>query len=79
MIRILQWLFLQVLFRGVVGRVSAFQPGGSSSIPSSVSNFNLYPGTGCVTFVYVLSCVVSGGGPDIVLSTLREARPCESV
>ena len=52
---------------GVVGRVSAFQLGGPGSIPYGVGNFNSYPGTGCV--LCVLSCDVSGGGPDIVLTT----------
>ena len=31
--------------------------------------FNLYPGTGCVSFDCILSCVVYGGGLDIVLTT----------
>ena len=44
----------------VVGRIPAFQPGG-------VRNFNVYPGTECV--LCVLSCVVSRGGPDILLTT----------
>ena len=39
-----------------------------------VRNFNFYPGIGCVSFVCVLSCVVFGGGPDIVLTTHSE-RP----
>ena len=54
----------------MVGRVPAFQPGGPDSIPGGVSNFNFYPGIGCVSFV----CVLSGGGPDIVLTTYSE-RP----
>ena len=45
--------------RGVVGRVPAFQPGGPGSIPGGVRNFNFCPGIGCVSFVCVLSCVVS--------------------
>ena len=32
-------------------------------------DYNFCPGTGCVSFVCVLSCVVSGGGPDILLTT----------
>ena len=55
--------------RGVVGRVSAFQPGGPGSIPGVVRNFNFCPGIGCVSFVCVLPCVVFVGGPDIVLTT----------
>ena len=56
--------------RGVVGRVPAFQLGGGPGlIPSGVRNFNSYPGTGCVFFVCVLYCAVSGGGPGIVLTT----------
>ena len=58
---------------GVVGRVSAFQPGGSGSIPGGVRNFNSHPGIGCVSFVYILSCAVSGG-PGIVLTT-HSGRP----
>ena len=54
--------------RGVVGRVPAFQPGGPGSIPGGVRNFNVCPGIGCVFFVCVLSCVVFGEGPDIVLT-----------
>ena len=46
--------------------VPAFHPGGPDSIPCRARNFNFYPGTGCVSFICVLSCVVSGGGPDIV-------------
>ena len=53
--------------RGVVCWVSTFQPGGPGSIPGGVRNFNFYPGTGCV--LCVLSDVVSGGDPDIVLTT----------
>ena len=52
----------------------AFQSGGSGSIPGEVRNFNFYPGTGCVSFMCVLSCVVSGGAPDIVLAT-HSGRP----
>ena len=44
---------------------------GQDSIPGGVRNFNLYPGTGCVSFFFVLSCVASGGGPD-VLTTYSE-------
>ena len=51
----------------MVGRVPTFQPGG-------VRNFNSYPGIRCVSFACVLSCAVSGGGPDIVL-TMHSGRP----
>ena len=37
--------------RGLVGKVPAFQSGGSGTIPGGVRNFNLYPRTGCVPFV----------------------------
>ena len=60
--------------RGVIGSVPAFQPGSPGSIPGGVRNFNLCPGIGCVSFVCVLSCVVIGGGPDIVLTT-HSGRP----
>ena len=63
---VLRW---SIRRRGVVGRVPAFQPGGPGSIPGRVRNFNSYPGNGCVSFVCVLPCAVSGGGPDIVLTT----------
>ena len=38
--------------RDVVGRVPAFKPGGPGSIPGGMSNFNSYPGIGCVSFVF---------------------------
>ena len=57
---------MMVRRRGVVGRVSAFQPDGPGSIPGGVRNFNFYAGTRCVSFV------VSDGGLNIVLSTLAE-------
>ena len=44
--------------------VTSFQPGGPGSIPGRVRNFYFYPGTGFVSFV----CVVSGGGPDTVMT-----------
>ena len=53
----------------MVGRVPAFQPGGPGSILGGCRNFNFCPGIGCVSFVCVLSCVVFGGGPEIVLTT----------
>ena len=63
--------------RGMVGRLPSSQPGFD---PGGARNFNFYPGTGCVFFVGVLPCVVSGGGHDILLTTdFRETRPCVSV
>ena len=56
---------------GVVGRIPAFQLCAPGSIPGRVRDFNLYPGTGCVYFLFVLSCVVSSGGPVILLATGR--------
>ena len=44
------------------------------SNPAGVRNFNFCPGIGCVSFVCVLSCIVSGSGPDIVLTT-HSGRP----
>ena len=50
----------------MVGRVSTFQPGGDPVlIPGGVRDFNLYHGSGRV--ICVLTCVVSGGGPEILL------------
>ena len=60
--------------RGMVGRVPAFQPDGPGSIPGGVRNFKICPGIGCVSFVCVLSCVVFGRGPGIVLTT-HSGRP----
>ena len=60
--------------RGVVGRVHGFHPGGPGSFPGGAGNFNFSPGIRCVSFVCVLSCVVFGGGPDIVLTT-HPGRP----
>ena len=40
---------------GVVGRIPVLQPGGPGLIPDGLRNFNFYPGTGCVSFVCVLS------------------------
>ena len=56
----------------MVGRVPAFQPGDPVSIPGGVRNFNSYPEIECMFFV--LSCAVSGGGLDIVLTT-HSGRP----
>ena len=50
----------------MVGRISTFLPDGPGSIPGGVRNFNFCPGTGCASFV----CVVSGGSPDILLTLL---------
>ena len=58
----------------MVGRVPAFQPGGPGWNPGGVRNFNFCPGIGCVSFICVLSCVVFGGSPDIVLNT-HSGRP----
>ena len=54
---------------GVVGGNPAFQPGGrASSIPDEARNFKIYSRIGCNVFC-VLSCIVSGGGPNIVMTT----------
>ena len=68
------WILKLIRRRGVVGRVPAFQPGSPGSITGGVRNFNFCPGIGCLSFVCVLSCTVSGGGPDIVLTRHLE-RP----
>ena len=77
----IELFFLYKLFivrpRDVISRVPAFQPDGPCSIPGGVRNFNSYPGTGYV--LCVLSCVVSGGGPDIVLTTHSELVYLSSV
>ena len=49
----------------VVDRVPAFQPGGPHFIPGEVRDSNLYPGTGCMPFVF---CPV--------LSLEQARRPC---
>ena len=54
-------------FLGVIGKIPAYKPGGPGSIPGGVRYFNFYPGNGCVYFIRVPSCVVFGGGPDILL------------
>ena len=54
--------------RGVVGRILA-HPGGPVSIPGGCRNYNFSSVTGCVSFVRILTCVVSGGDPDIVATT----------
>ena len=46
----------------------ALQHVGPGSIPGGVRDFNFYPGTELVPIVCVLPCVVSGGGPDILLA-----------
>ena len=61
--------FQNIRRRGLVGRIPAFQAGYPGSIPGGVRYFNSYPGIRCVSFVGVLSCAVSGGGPDSVLTT----------
>ena len=53
----------------MVSRIHTFELGGPGSISSGVGNFNFYHGTECVPFVCVLSCVVSGGGSDILQTT----------
>ena len=58
--------YFQVYRRGEVDRLPAFQPGSPGSIPGMTIDFNLYFGTGCMSFV----CAVFGGGPNILLTTL---------
>ena len=58
----------------MVSKVPAFSSGSTGSIPGGVRNFNLNPGTGYVTIVCVISSVVYGGDPDIVLTT-HSGRP----
>ena len=63
--------------RGVVSRVPAFQLVTPGSILCGVRNVKFYPsmhGTERVSFDCVLPCVVSGGGPNIVLTT-HSGRP----
>ena len=47
-------------------------PAALIRFPAEVRKFNFYPGTGCVCVFCVLSCVVSGGNPDIVLTKHSE-------
>ena len=44
-------------------------PAGWIRFPMGSRVLILYPGIECVSFACVLSCVVSGGGPAIVLTT----------
>ena len=60
----------------MVGRVTAFQPGGPGSILDGVKNFNFYPGTGLGTYSL---CAVSGGGLDVLLTTDSGSLLCVSV
>ena len=60
------WRPFCVRRRGVVDRIPAFQAVGSGFIPARVGDLNLYPGTGCVSFICVVYCVVSGGGPAVI-------------
>ena len=57
-----------VRHRGVVDRVPAFQPGDPDSNPGGVRNFYFYPGTRCMSSVWVLPYGVLGGGPDILIT-----------
>ena len=38
-------------------------------LPVGVRVSNFYPRAESVSFVFVLSCIISGGGPDIPLAT----------
>ena len=71
--------------RGVDGRVLAFQPGGSGSIPGGIRNFSFYPGTGlCPLSVFwpVWSLAVAltlcwahiQGGPPLYMSSFLVHR-----
>ena len=51
----------------MVSRILTFLSDDLGSIPGGVRNFYFYLRTRCV--LCVLSFVVSGGGPDIVLAT----------
>ena len=60
----------------MVDTIAAFLFGGPSSIPGGTRNFNFYPGTGCISFACVPSCVVSGGCSVIADHASRKARLC---
>ena len=57
------------LWRGRLNPCLPTRRDGPSSISAEVRNFNFYRGIGRVSFVCVLCCVVSGGDPDILLTT----------
>ena len=57
----------------MVDSVPAFQPDGPGSIPGGVRILIYTLGLGVCPFS-ILSCSVSGGGPDIVLTT-HSRRP----
>ena len=55
----------------MLGKVLAFQSGDPGLIPAEVRDFisRLYWDWVCVSFVCVLSYVIFGGGPEILLTT----------
>ena len=61
----------------MVGKVPAFQPRGLGSIPVGLGILISILGL-VVCSLSVLSCVVSGGGPDILLTT-DSGRPASVV
>ena len=52
----------------------AFQSVSRGSILGGVVNFNIDPGTGCAPCLFSVLGVVSGGGPNILL-TINSGRP----
>ena len=69
--------YVGLLRCSVICRVPAFQPGSLRTIPGEMRSVSPYPGTGCMSFGCVLSYVVSGGGPDILLTIDSEKGALE--
>ena len=69
--------FLHVHYHDMVGKVPAFQPSGQDSVPGKVRDFNLYPGIGCVSFVFCP--VLSQEGPTLWWLQIQGGNPCNRV
>ena len=53
----------------MVDRIPAFQPDDPGSVLGWIGDFNLYPGNVSLSFDCALSYAISGGDPDIMLTT----------
>ena len=71
-------LLNRIVCRGVVGRVPAFQPDVTASIPGGVSNFHFCPGIGLCPLCSLLCCLRRRPW-HCADHTFMEACPCVSV